>query len=519
MTVEGSPPLDPDRAAEAQYLLIERIAASEKRHREILAELPEIVVLLDEEGHFHYVNEAWQRLLGHHSEELDGQTMQSFIYCDDQRKWQHLVEAALENLHEPTDRLVRFIARDNRQLFMDTKVRRLDSGELVCTLEDFTARRRHEAEMLKKQRLESIGRLAGGLAHDFNNYLTIILGNLNVAQVKTSTRSPVEKELEVAVKACMQASGITKQMLTFSEGGAPVTRDCSLPDLIREAVELNLHGSKARVRLAIDHSLPTLPLDPGQIHQAVGNLLINAEQAMPDGGELLVRVARGCFPTTFSQQKSDPAAIIEVIDEGVGIPDENLDSITDPYYTTRPEGTGLGLTSACCIIHRHQGHYEIESTVGEGTTVRIYLPLISPQEQEMSPEPKGQHGRILIMDDNEAVLSVLESMLESLGHEVVATADGKPCVAAFKTALEERNPFDLVILDLTVPGGKGGRWTFRELREIDPRVAAVVASGYGNDNALSEPAAYGFKDRLQKPFLIKDLKQVVDSILDPSGHD
>ena len=345
MTLKGSPPRDPDREAEAQYLLIERIAASEKRHREILAELPEIVILLDEEGCIRFVNEAWERLLGTKPSGLEGRLIVDFIFLDDHRKWNKLIEAAAAASEVPTDREVRLFGVDEKLLWMNAKIRRLDSGEFLCALEDFTTRKRHQEELVKQQRLESIGRLAGGLAHDFNNFLTIILGNLNIAQVKLATGDGVRDELEIAAKACMQASGITKQMLTFSKEGAPITKIASVTELVRESVRLNLHGSKTRVIFDIDEALPPVEIDPDQMHQVFGNLMLNADQAMPEGGDLVIRLRRGSLPSVAGNTSGDDAAVIELIDQGEGIRACDLDYVADPYFTTKKDGTGLGLTS------------------------------------------------------------------------------------------------------------------------------------------------------------------------------
>ncbi|MDE0960926.1 MAG: ATP-binding protein [Planctomycetota bacterium] len=400
---------------------------------------------------------------------------------------------------------------------MNCKICKLEDGGLLCTFEDYTTRRRHEAELTKSQRLESIGRLAGGLAHDFNNFLSIIMGNLNMAQIKLGSIDLIESELEVAIKACMKASDITKQMLTFSKGGAPITEITSIVDLVMEAAELNIHGSKLRVNFEIDETMPAVEVDIGQIHQVFGNLIINADQSMPHGGELTIRVMRGDLADESKSSEEMAAVVIEFEDHGIGIPADEIDLVTDPYYTTKTDGTGLGLSSAFWIVQRHQGRLSIESTPGLGTTVCVVLPLSSKSLlSESSVEFLGsnkQEVRTLIMDDNQQVREILRMMLETLGHEVVDTADGQLCVDEFRDALDQKTPFDLVILDLTVPGGLGGRWAFEHLRQLDPKVCAIVASGYGNDSTLASPEAYGFKARLQKPFLISELENVIDQVL------
>lgn len=504
----------PDVAAEAQNRLVERLAVSEKRHREILDELPEVVILLDKEGRVNYVNSAWQRLMNMDSKKIHGHSFIDFVMKEDRLKWKELLEAGTMSEDVSMDRLVRFNQIDGDPICMNTKIRLLETGEFVCCLEDFTARRRLEAELLKSQKLESLGRLAGGLAHDFNNSLAIILGNLNIAQAKLVTGQDVEEELNIAARACMHASGVTKQMLTFSKGGGPVTTVASLTDLVQESVELKLRGSKTRVVYDIDDTIPPVEMDRGQMQQVLINILLNADQAMPEGGNLQIRMKCGHIPNEAFKSDVTNAVILEIRDEGIGIPKDDIEHVFDPYFTTKKDGTGLGLTSAFWIVQRHGGILELDSSPGVGTVIRLTLPFAKDAEVQDFLEKKGvlpkKSYRILIMDDNELVRSALEAMLQSLGHDVVATNDGEACVDAYSASMEKGEEFDLVILDLTVPGGQGGVWAFGHIRELNPKAKAIVASGYGTDSAISEPCAYGFKGRLQKPFEIDELQEAID---------
>lgn len=520
MSQEGLIPLD--REVEAQHRLVEEIAARKVRQEAILAALPEVVILLDEAFCIQYANTAGEKLWGANPADpsdcsICGLSVIQFIHPDDRNRWTTLLESVLSGDSTEKDKLLRVQGSGDELVWMNTKICQLADGGLLCTLEDYTTRRRHETELTKSQRLESIGRLAGGLAHDFNNFLSIIMGNLDIAKIKLGSTELVKSELEIAIKACMKASDITKQMLTFSKGGAPRTEIASVVDLIEEASEMNVHGSKLKVHFEIDHSIPAVEVDVGQIHQVFGNLIINAEQSMPRGGDLSIRVTRGSL-AEGSQAKDDlNAAVIEFEDHGCGIPDDKIDLVTDPYYTTKPDGTGLGLSTAFWIIQRHHGRLSIKSTIGQGTTVRIALPLSSKticDPKITQSKPAGNRAfRILIMDDNDDVRGVLRMMLETLGHQVEEASDGKECVSEYQEAIIGDRSFDLVILDLTVPGGFGGRWAFEQLREIDSKVCAIVASGYGNDSTLASPEAYGFKARLQKPFLISELEKAIEQVL------
>ena len=523
MTDEMPPNRDPNITAEIQYRLVERLAESEKRYRDILAALPEVVLLLDSEGSIRYVNDSWERLLGYDPSESPGSQVIDHVLKDDRRKWKDLVENAVQGDEPPADRLVRFQTSTGETLWMNVGLRRQDSGEYVCSLEDFTTRRRLEAELLKSQRLESIGRLAGGLAHDFNNFLTIILGNINIAQSKLSNVEGVGEELEVAAKACTHASGVTKQMLTFSKGGAPVTRAGSIVDLVKESAELTLRGAKAKAILQIDDHISSVRMDDGQMHQVFGNLLLNADQAMPDGGEIRISIHHGVLPAIGEASDERAAVVIEVADNGTGIPQDDIDRVFDPYFSTKDDGTGLGLTTAFWIVQRHEGLLELESTPGVGTTFRITLPVATGKKLGHEKIDQNENGdiigaRILIMDDHDLVRNVLRMMLETSGHEVEEVSDGERCIEVYQAAHELGEPFDMVILDLTIPGGHGGVWTIEQLRKLDPNVRAIVASGYGSDTAIADSRSYGFMGRIQKPFRIEELQALVKEVLDPDSR-
>ena len=520
MTDPTPPNRDPNITAEIQYRLVERLAESEKRYRDILRALPEVVLLLDSEGGIRYVNDSWHRLLGYEASDAAGSLVIDHVLDADRRKWNDLVEIAIQGGDPPTDRLVRFLTSTGETLWMNVGLRWQDSGEYVCSLEDFTTRRRLEAELLKSQRLESIGRLAGGLAHDFNNFLTIILGNINIAQAKLGNVDVAGEELEVAAKACTHASGVTRQMLTFSKGGAPVTRAGSIVDLVKESAELTLRGAKAKAILEIDERIPPVRMDDGQMHQVFGNLLLNADQAMPDGGEIRISVRHGLLPAIGDATDERSAVVIEVADNGLGIPQDDIDRVFDPYFSTKEDGTGLGLTTAFWIVQRHEGLLELESTPGAGTTFRITLPVATGRKLGHEKIEHNQNGdligaRILIMDDHDLVRNALRMMLETSGHEVEEVSEGERCIQVYQAARESGEPFDMVILDLTIPGGHGGVWTIEKLRKLDPNVRSIVASGYGSDPVIADSRRYGFMGRIQKPFRIEELQSLVSEVLDP----
>ncbi len=395
----------------------------------------------------------------------------------------------------------------------------LPSGEIqmLVLAVDITDRKRAEEEALRASKLEALGLLAGGIAHDFNNFLTSILGNVSLAKLKVQGQEDLERLLSLAEEGCLKAKGLTYQLLTFAKGGSPVKKPSSVGDIIRETVSFCLRGSNVKWEIEVGEDLWLVDLDPTQFSQVLTNLVINAKQAMPEGGILRV-LARNKEIKTWIPGPLPPGRYVEIIveDTGEGIPEEYLSKIFDPYFTTKKDGTGLGLAISYAIIKKHGGHIRVESEVGQGTTFFIYLPAWQGKTQKQADDQEKilpGKGRILIMDDEQMIRATMRESLEYMGYEVVTVADGKEALQEFKQALRQGQPFDLVILDLTIPGGWGGKRTLEELRKLDPTVKAIVASGYANDPSFHDAHAAGFQAALRKPFTIQELSNVLREVL------
>jgi len=384
---------------------------------------------------------------------------------------------------------------------------------VVIAFRDVAEKRHLESELIKAQKLESIGILAGGIAHDFNNILTAVLGNVSLAKLYTSGEDKIISILSKAEKAVMQAKELTHQLLTFSKGGAPVKKTASIEEIVRESANFILRGSQVQSEFNIDENLWNVEVDTGQMSQVIQNLIINAQQAMPEGKHIKINLHNKVLYS--NEIPSIPAGNyvrISIIDEGIGIPDENLEKIFDPYFTTKTTGTGLGLTTTYSIIKRHGGYIAVESKTGVGTTVHIYLlaSLKSLQKVESVKQViKNGKGRILVMDDEPMVRELSRSILNHLGYEVVETGDGKETLNRYLKAKDEEHPIDLIIMDLTIPGGMGGKETIIRLKEIDPEVKAIVSSGYSNDPIMADFRKYGFVDVLNKPYTVENLSHTV----------
>lgn len=394
-----------------------------------------------------------------------------------------------------------------------------ESGKVSLVVEhirDITERKKLEEEILKSQKLESLGVLAGGIAHDFNNLLTSVLGNISLAKALAGDNDNIARRLEDAEKATLRAGDLTRQLLTFSRGGAPVKKSVSMRQILSDSASFALRGSNVRCELQIPDNLFPVEADPGQISQVVNNLIINADQAMPDGGIILVTAENALVgPGELPTIPAGNYVKLSVRDGGCGIPEANLDKIFDPYFTTKPKGTGLGLATVYSIIRKHGGLITVDSTLGKGTTFHVYLPA---SDSEAGPEGSpAQHvtkgtGRILVMDDEEVIREVACEILGHLGYEAVSCRNGEEALNIYEKAMGA-SPFTAVLMDLTIPGGMGGKETMKRLLQIDPGVKGIVSSGYSNDPVLANYREYGFHGVVMKPYDIAELGNVLHQVL------
>lgn len=385
---------------------------------------------------------------------------------------------------------------------------------------DISQHRKTEEENLVASKEESLSLLAGGLAHDFNNILTIVMGNLSLARAEMGDATKLGKRLKEIEVAALEAQHLTNQLQSFSRNGAPVKKPINLSNLVTDMVCMALSGSNVKGAFSLDPNLKEVEADSGQISQVISNLAINAVQAMPEGGNLQVR-AENIMVGRNDLLPLLPGCYVKltIADQGHGIKAENLGKIFDPYFTTKKTGNGLGLATAHAIVRRHRGHIGVTSKPGSGTTFQIYLPackqIAGPKPVAEAEIPLMGSGRILVMDDKEGIRSVLGEMLEILGYQTDFACDGEQVLNMYMKAQGVGIGYKAVLLDLTVPGAMGAKETVRKLHKLEPNAKAIVVSGYCNAEIMRKFGKYGFVGCINKPCKLEELSQKLSGILEP----
>ena len=511
------------RARTLKLQASERAVRDESRKLEAtLLNISDGVLALDRDMDILLANPAAETLLDVESREIVGRPIASVLEgrleTDGGRRPAGDSRALLTDMCGRAPRVFRYVSHEglSRDLEISATAMRQDNGSepgLVLAFRDMTARRRLETELARSQRLESLGLLAGGIAHDFNNLLTVIQGYLALASAHTVDRVEQDRLYGTAMQATRNASLLTQQLLTFAKGGTPKLQISAVDDVVADSVGLVMSGSGVVCKVERDQDLRCIEVDPAQISQVIGNILMNARQAMDDSGTIRVS-CRNRDPSGEGAQ-----VVIAIADEGPGIPAEDLPRIFDPYFTTKETGNGLGLAIVHSIIERHRGRLEVETEPGRGTTFVIYLPATDerprPATERRGPAVVGT-GRILVLDDDEDIRLLLARMLSELGYDSDGVAEGRQAIEAYERARAEKRPYAATILDLTIPGGMGGLEAFSRLREIDPEVRGIVSSGYSDDPVLADYRRHGLAGRLEKPYDADLLRDVLANALGAS---
>ncbi|MFW8600720.1 ATP-binding protein [Desulfobacterota bacterium M19] len=481
------------------------------------------VITTDIKGQITLINQVAQELTGWHQLEACGRSLAEVFHivneqtgklCEDPVS-KVLASGKIIGLANHTV----LIARDgSRRVIADSGAPiRDEEGDVigvVLVFSDVTLKARLDADLQRVKKLEAVGVLAGGIAHDFNNILAAILGNINMARLELEAGSGVDELLAEAERASLRAKGLTGQLLTFARGGEPIKDVANLDEVIRDSADFVLRGGKASCRYDFETKLWPVMIDSGQVSQVIQNMVINAQQAMPQGGEIVI----SCH--NFSETDGDFVRLV-IRDEGAGMEPSVVERIFDPYFTTRDEGNGLGLAVSHSIIHKHNGRLRVESVPGKGTSFIIDLPAVKSGSAAVNGGKIVQDthagtvkgGTVIILDDERPLRDLAALMLGRLGYETVKTANGREAVERYQELFKAGKAPELVIMDLTIPGGMGGQAAAAEILAIDPAARLVVASGYSNDPVMAHCREFGFRAAISKPYQLTELRTVINQAM------
>lgn len=507
-----------------------------------LAQIEEVgdpLLKIDEDGMIRYANTEAVQVFAP-SQRLVGTAFRHHFNLDDSERYEDHFNRPLAD-----GRRHRFDFHDsNRGMWFEVRAYPTQGGVLAL-FTDITATRLEAAEQVRQQRLEGLGLLARGFAHDFNNYLTTLTGNISLARERIENDAEMLGMLEEAQTAASRATGLVQQLMTFARGGRPIRERTRISDLIRRILtEHRIQHPEIRYQFQGTDSEVIANVDPAQIGRLIENLITNSAAAMPDGGVLIVRSSRIVPEDVLKVRSSHTPAdedhlLIEVIDTGHGMSDQDLDRVFEPYFTTKKanNATGIGLTVCESIAKAHGGFIQLQSKEGKGTIATFCAPIGRRQDElegaEGMPaypnfdipnltlsnqvkdgeEPLLVGTRILILEDDAPIRRLMAATLRRAGHEVVETKEGRETVEVYVDAMQKGERFHLLICDLTIENGVGGVETMRRLLQIDPNVLAIVSSGYSDAPAMSSPAAFGFKGVLPKPYAPTELRAAVHRIL------
>ncbi len=506
----------------------ESLAEEKERLAVTLRSIGDGVITTDISGNVILLNKIAENLTGWSTADALGRPLEEVFHIINEQ-----TKAACEN---PAEKVINsgqivglanhtiLIAKDGRERSIaDSGAPILDAHSsiigVVLVFRDVSEQIKTEKELLKFRKLESLGVLAGGIAHDFNNILAAIIGNINLAELDPNLSPETKELLGAAHKASLRAKGLTQQLLTFSKGGEPVKEVASLESVIKDSATFVIHGDNVACHYEIPEDLWLVDIDKGQMSQVVQNIVINASHAMPEGGIIQI-TCKNIDPLQakgIALPRDKKFVEVTITDSGIGMPANVIDRIFDPYFSTKQKGSGLGLAICHSIITKHDGYVSVKSTPGVGSTFTLYIPASTHQEEKEKREEAIEiytaKAKVMIMDDEQMVRDVTKAMLIRLGHEAVLAQDGAEALKLYKEHYDSDEPIDIVIMDLTIPGGMGGQDAVRELLAFDPDAKVIVSSGYSNDPIMANYQKHGFCATIVKPYQVNELEMIINKVI------
>ncbi|HWB60824.1 MAG TPA: response regulator [Chthoniobacteraceae bacterium] len=535
--------LEKKRLRDLEQAHFEALHAEKERLSVTLRSLADAVVTTDAEGRIVLLNDVVTSFTGFTREEATGmafgEVFRIFNRSNNEPAADVVIEALKRNTVVELATGIAIMPPEGIEKLLSARAAPILDHEgkingTVVVLRDITEKEKMAEELLRSSKLQSIGVLAGGLAHDFNNMLTAVMGNLSLVRQLDDLPPEVYCSLNEAEQGAKRAQELTQYLLTFAEGGAPIKQLIQVRALIQQTSAFVVRGSNVHCDFDLLSNLWKTEADPNQIAQVISNIVLNAVEATPNGGKIQVKAENIAAPiATAPHLPAGDYLCISVRDRGIGIAPEYLSRIYDPFFTTKKQARGLGLAAAYSIVQRHGGHIAVESAPGEGTVVTIHLKALRPATMAIpvdkplparapvadAPAETRANGRkplVLIMDDDDSIRMLAKLMFKRLDYEVVTTADGDAALKAHASAAAEGHPFDLVVMDLTIPGGMGGKETIKKLREKDTGVAAIVSSGYSNDPVMANYEEHGFNGVLPKPYTMENMVRVLKQLNAPA---
>jgi len=496
----------------------EALELSKARYAALYDFAPSGYATLDRDGTLLELNMTMAKQLREERDQLVGKSFAEFITAESQSQFRHHLSVVFDSKIRHTCEIV-LIRKDGTKFNAQLESLAVQGedwklSQTKTVIQDITEQKKTEEELQKSQKLESLRTLVSGIAHDYNNLLSAVMGNIDLATESGMLSGESLHYLHKAKESGRRIQQLTKQLLFFSEKMEPELVTCDLQSLVREAVTFSLSGSNISATFTFEDSISEFLADEDQIRQAIIHIVTNAIEASRDGGAITVTVKQVEDPAQSASDTEKYCALIKIADKGAGIPQEILGNIFDPFFSTKPKRAGLGLTVAYGIALSHGGDITVSSAPHEGTTISIILPFApSAPKHKYTPRTITRQGKILFMDDEEVITSMAERMLNRVGYDIITAENGEEAVALFKDAYESDKPFDLVILDLTIQGGMGGDKAIQVIREIDPGVPAIVSSGYVNNPVLKSYKSHGFESVLLKPYDAHELRNTVNDVL------